>query len=61
MLLIQQLALGLINKYFHMVILINQTLYLSECKCSETAGVCVGSCGGASIASLFGREEAEEF
>ena len=43
-----------------MGVLIIQPLYLSECKCSETAGVCVGSCGGASIASLFGREEAEE-
>merc|ERR1712142_1308399 len=34
--------------------------FSGKCKCSETAGVCVGSCGGTSIASLFGREEAEE-
>ena len=43
-----------------MGVLIIQPLYLSECKCSEIAGVCVGSCGGASIASLIGREDAEE-
>merc|ERR1712002_413614 len=31
-----------------------------SCTCSESLGVCVGSCGGSSILDWFGREEIKD-